>query len=403
MDTWFEDWFLNQDPIDFIFIGIHPPSESSIARYNAKVFSSSTVLFLPTNLCNENAFQLNVKNSTKFLPLESSNLLRKFTHTPLLASIGNSPDHINTIYRIFEDKIFLNYQHSILQIHDVSIIWLLELSFGHDYVKARINEIYAQDVIYGRLPSEFSHREKLEHGILGISLLLELVGKPSQIIVHNVKAQELVKKDLAFIGFDCLIKVIQLPFLDEESQSDPKVLGSLTANKKGSLRIGTFGAVDIHKNIIETYHLIKCLRKSNKNITWVVAGRSSKQFFGSKKIKESWIELYDQLSSSEFIDLMSSLDAQLLLRLYSNGESSGVAIQTQKLNIPLIVSPDIVNGFDAKSTFFVTASYFQKENPKDEIVDDLNVFLESIADHSHPEFKLPSPEDVYFAISRKED
>jgi hypothetical protein len=403
MDTWFEDWFLNQDPINFIFIGIYPPSESSIARYNAKVFSSSSVLFLPTNLSNENVLRLNVKNGTKFLPVNSSNLLRKFTDKPLLASIGNSPDHINTIYRIFEDKIFQNHQDSILQIHDVSILWLLELSFGHDYVKARINEIYAHDDFYGRLPSEFSHREKLEHGIMGISILLELVGKPSQIIVHNAKAQELVKRDLASIGFDCLIKVIQLPFLDEELQSEPKVLGSLTANIKGSLRIGTFGAVDSHKNIIETYHLIKCLRKSNKNITWVVAGRSSKQFFKSKKINEPWIELYDQLSSSEFIDLMSSLDAQLLLRLHSNGESSGVAIQTQKLNIPLVVTPDIVNGFDAKSTFFVTASDFQKENPTDEIVDNLNVFLESIAGHSHSEFKLPFPEDVYLAISKKED
>ena len=123
----------------------------------------------------------------------------------------------------------------------------------------------------------------------------------------------------------------------------------------------------------------------------------------SKKINESWIELYDQLSSSEFFDLMSSLDAQLLLRLYSNGESSGVAIQTQKLNIPLVVSPDIVNGFDAKNTFFVTASDFQKENPTDKIVDDLNVFLESIANHSHSDFKLPFPEDVFFAISNKED
>jgi hypothetical protein len=397
-DVWFEKWFLKNNTFDLIFFGIHSPSESSIARYNEEVYSNGKVLFIPTNLDDLETLYLNSSNENLYIPKSASSLLSKFPALPKLISLGNSPDHINTINSLLEFGFMSKKHQWSLQLHDVSIIWLLELTFGYEYVKAQMNEIYFSVRDPHGEPSELSHSDKAVLGVFGISILARLFGPPATIIVHNERARSLVMRDLDHAKINCPIVIAQLPTLEKGKELRSRPARNRELKSSLEVRIGTFGAVDNHKNIPETYELIKAMRGKGHLITWVVAGRGARRYLAEVGIGDLWVEIHDQLSDSQFLTLMSTLDFQVLLRLNSNGESSGVAIQTQYLGIPLIVSPDIVNLFDSNRTFFVRAKDFCDGVPTQPLTNDLNLFLLKDFDTAPAGFVIPDDEMTYFAL-----
>lgn len=387
LGIWYSENFRELGTADLAIIGIFLPSESSIAKYNQGVFLSKDEgqIVIPTNLDFKDSITLNSADSPRVIPYQMYEKLPK--DILRLFSLGNSPDHINTLKMLVNSSTSTDYFRWSLQLHDVSLLWLIELTFGYSYLKSRVNEIYYDK--YGEIenPYKLKKSEKDNRGIFGISILCSILGPPDKIIVHNSRAAVLVAKDLKNLGIESFIEVLQLPELESSGKyRHTRNKKSVTSEK---LRIGTFGAADKHKNLEETYSLLTELRRKGCDFIWVVAGRNARNYLTSIGINESWIEFYDDPNEFEFMKLMSELDFMLLLRLNSNGESSGVAIQAQYLQIPLICSSSILEGKDSKFHLEVDS------------VEDLEMmaskvkeFIESESFPNLPTFSPPSANSV---------
>jgi hypothetical protein len=142
--------------------------------------------------------------------------------------------------------------------------------------------------------------------------------------------------------------------------------------------------------------------KLRLDITWVVAGRNAVNYLKSLNIDEDWIEIHDNLTTDEFLNLMNSIDIMLLLRLQSNGESSGVAIQAQHRSIPLIISPELIHSFDDEITLLVKGDRFINQNPTIELLSDIYQFIKGLDSASKSRLVLPRPQKMFLDISSLE-
>ena len=312
-----------------IVVGILPPSTSSIARYNLKVYAhANQVAFLASNYSISQALESFVLTGQQIIPqTEASFFIDANAHYVL--TLGNSPEHIKSIETFAE--INKNYDKSYtLQLHEVDLFWLLSLILGNNFMENSKNVT--------------SSVEKVSRIASGLTALFLICGVPSQIIVHTRLAEELIARALKVTNITISkgIFVVSIPTVDSKDELHEAMIRSdrIGNTLNSEIRVGTFGAADSHKEIEYVFEVLKKVQKNTPELNWVIAGKNAHLYTSSNRIRAEWITIYDAPSHFELLQLMASCNFALQFRWNPNGEASGIFQQLRSMQVPTLYSKE---------------------------------------------------------------
>lgn len=318
--------FKTLEPLDFIIFGLLPPAVSSISKYNFEVYgrmSKATAIISP-----------NIDFG--YIPLYESALpCRIFTSwsqideklinsdTKILVTLGNSPEHISVLTNFLAFKSKYELHTYSLQLHDGSLQWLFELTFGKPFVMA------FQSCISNN-PKE---NAATKNYILVKDIFNYLVGEPRILICHTTFAYR--QFCIAFDRTQTKVVHVDIPHLENlDFIKKLQTSDTFTEKETATVTIGTFGAADHHKGLIEIIEsLNEIYRKQQFDFVWVVAGFKVSEFLSNIRIKFP-IEIIESPADQELLAIMNRCDLAIQWRSEVSGEASGVLRQLDILGIP---------------------------------------------------------------------
>ncbi|EAL8766096.1 hypothetical protein DZ786_07145, partial [Campylobacter jejuni] len=114
--------------------------------------------------------------------------------------------------------------------------------------------------------------------------------------------------------------------------------------KNSQFYIGAFGVPHELKFSLEIVQAIEYLNEyKNMSIKLLVVGYGANDFFKKYDFNKSYLEIYENVSDTQFYDLIKEVDLVIQLRKKPHGESSGPIVSALVLDKKIITSKDFLD------------------------------------------------------------
>ncbi|EAI0941303.1 hypothetical protein FBH16_00460 [Campylobacter jejuni] len=315
--------------------GVLPPEKTGIAIFNHNAFVDCDYFDMFSDIRDlsvARGLSKNVFDLKTFIKFDINYLYKKFIYI-----LGNS-SHNNPYLNMAKNSI--DKQKSWLYIHEANLNNLLFSHCNGNFLtmKQYLIEHYPEfnsELIELKNFQEF----KIWNEELKIYSLRVIVGLTNifNFIVNNSLCKNLVLKELK----DCKVNIIEafLPL--------PKIVNishSGLDKKNSQFYIGAFGVPHELKFSLEIVQAIEYLNEyKNMSIKLLVVGYGANDFFKKYDFNKSYLEIYENVSDTQFYDLIKEVDLVIQLRKKPHGESSGPIVSALVLDKKIITSKDFLD------------------------------------------------------------